>query len=101
MTTPATPLHPPLLSSVREAVAWLRERVPAAGLLQTDSRQVMPGDAFIVTGNVADENDNRRARNIGEPILPETPFNFIDPLTGTAYNRAFAQILRYPHGVLH
>jgi len=54
----------------------------------------LPGDAFIVTGNVADENDARRARNIGEPILPETPFGFIDPLTGTTYNRAFAQILR-------
>ncbi len=54
----------------------------------------LPGDAFIVTGNVAAENAARAARNIGEPLLPTTPFNFIDPLTGTGYNRAFAQILR-------
>ena len=54
----------------------------------------LPGDAFIVTGNVAAENAARAARNIGEPQLGTTPFNFIDPLTGTGYNRAFAQILR-------
>jgi outer membrane receptor protein involved in Fe transport len=54
----------------------------------------LPGDAFIVTGNVAAENAARLARNIGEPQLPTTPFNFIDPLTGATYNRAFAQILR-------
>lgn len=53
-----------------------------------------PGDAFIVTGNVARENAARVARNLGEPILPTTPFNFIDPTTGRTYNRAFAQILR-------
>jgi outer membrane receptor protein involved in Fe transport len=54
----------------------------------------LPGDAFLVTGNVAAENAARTARGIGEPILPTTPFNFIDPLTGTTYNRGFAQILR-------
>lgn len=54
----------------------------------------LPGDAFIVTGNVAAENAARASRNIGEPILPTTPFNFVDPLTGNTYNRAFAQILR-------
>lgn len=54
----------------------------------------LPGNAFIVTGNVAAENAARRARNIGEPLLPTTPFNFIDPLTGNTYNRGFAQILR-------
>lgn len=53
-----------------------------------------PGDAFIVTGNVAAENQARIDRGLGEPILPTTPFNFIDPTTGTTYNRAFAQILR-------
>ncbi|MBV7428663.1 MULTISPECIES: UDP-N-acetylmuramoyl-L-alanyl-D-glutamate--2,6-diaminopimelate ligase [unclassified Acidovorax] len=35
----------PLLASVHDAVAWLRERV--TGTLQTDSRQVRPGDGFI------------------------------------------------------
>jgi outer membrane receptor protein involved in Fe transport len=54
----------------------------------------LPGDAFIVTGNVAAENAARRARNIGEPILPTTAFGFRDPLTGSTYNRGFAQILR-------
>lgn len=54
----------------------------------------LPGDAFTVTGNVAAENAARAARNIGEPLLPTTPFGFIDPLTGNTYNRAFAQILR-------
>ncbi|NBB23748.1 TonB-dependent receptor [Porphyrobacter sp. SLTP] len=54
----------------------------------------LPGDAFTVTGNVAAENAARVARGLGEPLLPTTPFNFIDPLTGTTYNRAFAQILR-------
>ena len=53
-----------------------------------------PGDAFIVTGNVARENQARIDRGLGEPILPTTPFNFIDPTTGNTYNRAFAQILR-------
>jgi hypothetical protein len=54
----------------------------------------LPGDAFVLTGNVAAENAARAARGIGEPILPTTPFNFIDPLTGSTYNRGFAQILR-------
>ncbi|WP_301750208.1 TonB-dependent receptor domain-containing protein [uncultured Erythrobacter sp.] len=54
----------------------------------------LPGDAFTVTGNVATENQARIDRGLGEPLLPTTPFNFIDPLTGTTYNRAFAQILR-------
>lgn len=54
----------------------------------------LPGDAFILTGNVAAENAARAARGLGEPILPTTPFNFIDPLTGRTYNRGFAQILR-------
>ena len=54
----------------------------------------LPGNAFIVTGNVAAENAARQARGLGEPLLPTTPFNFIDPLTGTTYNRGFAQILR-------
>jgi len=35
----------PLLPSVHDAVAWLRERV--TGTLQTDSRQIRPGDGFI------------------------------------------------------
>ena len=35
----------PLLHSVHDAVAWLRERV--TGTLQTDSRQIRPGDGFI------------------------------------------------------
>ena len=34
-----------LLGSVSEAVSWLRERV--TGTLQTDSRQIRPGDGFI------------------------------------------------------
>lgn len=54
----------------------------------------LPGNAFTVTGNVAAENAARTARGLGEPLLPTTPFNFIDPLTGTTYNRGFAQILR-------
>jgi iron complex outermembrane recepter protein len=53
-----------------------------------------PGDAFTVTGNVAAENQARIDRGLGEPILPTTAFNFIDPTTGNTYNRAFAQILR-------
>ncbi|KQB57553.1 MULTISPECIES: UDP-N-acetylmuramoyl-L-alanyl-D-glutamate--2,6-diaminopimelate ligase [Acidovorax] len=35
----------PLLQSVHDAVAWLRDRV--TGTLQTDSRQIRPGDGFI------------------------------------------------------
>ena len=35
----------PLLASLHDAVAWLRERV--TGTLQTDSRQIRPGDGFI------------------------------------------------------
>ena len=35
----------PFLQSVHDAVAWLRERV--TGTLQTDSRQIRPGDGFI------------------------------------------------------
>ncbi|MBU1354221.1 MAG: UDP-N-acetylmuramoyl-L-alanyl-D-glutamate--2,6-diaminopimelate ligase [Gammaproteobacteria bacterium] len=35
----------PLLETVHDAVAWLREKV--TGTLQTDSRQVRPGDGFI------------------------------------------------------
>lgn len=54
----------------------------------------LPGNAFVVTGNVAAENAARAARNIGEPQLPTSAFGFIDPLTGTTYNRGFAQILR-------
>ncbi len=53
-----------------------------------------PGDAFTVVGNVAAENAARVARNIGEPLLPTTPFDFIDPTSGDNYNRGFAQILR-------
>jgi outer membrane receptor protein involved in Fe transport len=54
----------------------------------------LPGDAFTVVGNVAAENQARIDRGLGEPLLPTTPFDFIDPLTGNTYNRAFAQILR-------
>lgn len=54
----------------------------------------LPGDAFTTTGNVALENQARIDRGLGEPLLPTTPFGFIDPLTGNTYNRAFAQILR-------
>ena len=35
----------PLLASVHDAAAWLRERV--TGALQTDSRLIRPGDGFI------------------------------------------------------
>jgi outer membrane receptor protein involved in Fe transport len=75
----------PLLGTSQRA-----ELCNAANLLVSP----LPGDAFIVTGNVAAENAARRARNIGEPILPTTAFNFRDPLTGATYNRGFAQILR-------
>ena len=54
----------------------------------------LPGDAFFVVGNVAAENQARIDRGLGEPLLPTTPFNFVNPLTGATYNRAFAQILR-------
>lgn len=53
-----------------------------------------PGDAFTVVGNVAAENQARIDRGLGEPLLPTTPFGFIDPTTGATYNRGFAQILR-------
>jgi len=53
-----------------------------------------PGDAFTVVGNVAAENQARIDRGLGEPLLPTTAFNFIDPTTGATYNRGFAQILR-------
>jgi outer membrane receptor protein involved in Fe transport len=54
----------------------------------------LPGDAFIVTGNVAAENQARADRGLGEPQLQTTAFDFIDQLSGNTYNRAFAQILR-------
>ncbi len=37
----------PLLATTGDALAWLRARVPAGATLQTDSRRVGPGDAFI------------------------------------------------------
>jgi outer membrane receptor protein involved in Fe transport len=54
----------------------------------------LPGNAFIVTGNVAAENAARVARGLGEPLLPTTPFNFVNQIDGSSYNRGFAQILR-------
>lgn len=45
---------PQLLRSVDEAMAWLKARV-TGGTLQTDSRKVQPGDAFIAwPGGVTD-----------------------------------------------
>ena len=45
---------PQLLRNVDEAMAWLKARV-AGGTLQTDSRKVQPGDAFIAwPGGVTD-----------------------------------------------
>ena len=52
----------------------------------------LPGDAFVVVGNVAAENAARIDRNIGEPLLPTTPFLFNN--NGQTFNRGFAQILR-------
>ncbi|WP_287918363.1 UDP-N-acetylmuramoyl-L-alanyl-D-glutamate--2,6-diaminopimelate ligase [Comamonas sp.] len=44
---------PAFLNDVKQAVAWLRARV--TGQLQTDSRQVQPGDGFIAwPGGVTD-----------------------------------------------
>ena len=40
-------MTPLLLSTVEQAVDFLRAHVPAGATLQTDSRQVAPGDAFI------------------------------------------------------
>lgn len=54
----------------------------------------LPGDAFIVTGNVAAENQARIDRGLGEPLLPTTPFGFVNQIDGSTYNRGFAQILR-------
>ncbi|MDB2693977.1 TonB-dependent receptor [Erythrobacter sp.] len=53
----------------------------------------LPGDAFTTVGNVAAENAARIERDIGEPLLQTTPFNFFDA-AGNTYNRGFAQILR-------
>ena len=36
-----------MLASAAEAVQWLRARLDGGGTLQTDSRKVQPGDAFI------------------------------------------------------
>lgn len=52
----------PLLTSVHDAVAWLRERV--TGTLQTDSRQIRPGDGFIAWPGAA--TDGRA--HIGDAI---------------------------------
>ena len=35
------------LASAPQAVQWLRSRLPQSGTLQTDSRKIRPGDAFI------------------------------------------------------
>ncbi|GAB1386076.1 hypothetical protein MASR1M59_12240 [Melaminivora sp.] len=43
--SPPASAQPQLLTSLHEALAWLRARV--CGTLRTDSRQVQPGDAFI------------------------------------------------------
>ena len=45
MTAPQPSLH--LLPDASAAVQWLRARTGATGTLQTDSRRVAPGDAFI------------------------------------------------------
>ncbi|SNT17488.1 TonB-dependent receptor domain-containing protein [Sphingopyxis indica] len=75
----------PLLSAEQLAV-----------ICDTENLLVSPaaGDAFTVVGNVAAENQARIDRGLGEPLLPTTPFGFIDPTTGATYNRGFAQILR-------
>lgn len=75
----------PLLSAQQKATICDTENLLVSAL---------PGDAFTVVGNVAAENQARIDRGLGEPMLPTTPFNFIDPSTGTTYNRGFAQILR-------
>jgi iron complex outermembrane receptor protein len=75
----------PLLGASQSAVMCDNENLLVSPL---------PGDAFVVVGNVAAENAARTARGIGEPLLPTTAFNFIDPISGATYNRGFAQILR-------
>jgi iron complex outermembrane receptor protein len=75
----------PLLGAAQRAVICDNENLLVSPL---------PGNAFTVVGNVAAENAARAARGLGEPILPTTAFNFVNPLTGTTYNRGFAQILR-------
>ena len=75
----------PLLSAQQKATICDTENLLVSGL---------PGDAFTVVGNVAVENQARIDRGLGEPLLPTTPFNFVDPSTGATYNRGFAQILR-------
>lgn len=75
----------PLLSAQQRATICDTENLLVSGL---------PGNAFTVVGNVAAENQARIDRGLGEPLLPTTPFNFVDPSTGATYNRGFAQILR-------
>ena len=75
----------PLLSAAQKATICDTENLLVSAL---------PGDAFTVVGNVAAENQARIDRGLGEPLLPTTPFNFVDPSTGATYNRGFAQILR-------
>lgn len=50
------------LASVQDVVLWLRERV--TGTLQTDSRQVMPGDGFVAWPGAA--TDGRA--HVGEAL---------------------------------
>lgn len=75
----------PLLGAAQAAVICDNENLLVS---------IQPSDAFTVVGNVAAENAARIARNIGEPLLQTTAFNFVDPTTGNTYNRGFAQILR-------
>lgn len=65
-----------------------------AALCDTENLLVSPDptEAFTVVGNVADANAARAAQGLAP--LPTTPFDFIDPTTGTTYNRGFLQLLR-------
>ncbi|RJX68060.1 TonB-dependent receptor [Tsuneonella suprasediminis] len=75
----------PLLSPAQKSVVCANENLLVSPY---------PGDAFFVVGNAAVENQARIDRDIGEPPLGTTPFNFIDQATGATYQRGFAQILR-------
>ena len=62
---------PELLNDLQQALAWLRARV--TGQLQTDSRQVQPGDGFINKGSASNKNKVLLRQNIFRRSVRQIP----------------------------
>src|SRR5256885_9617830 len=72
-----------VLSAPTEAVQWLAPRLQGSGTLQTDSRKVRPGDAFIAwPGGATDGRAHvasalERGRSEEHTSEPQSPCNLV------------------------